>query len=65
MSTRIIDPLRTALAKCGKSAYRVAKDSGVQHCSLRRFLNGKTLLSLEAAERLAEYLGMEAKMRGS
>ncbi len=51
--------LRTAIKDAGKSIYRVAKDSGVAHPVILRFMSGERDIRLETAEKLAESLGLE------
>ena len=53
--------LKQAIRDCGLSDQRLGKLAGVNRLSLRRFLNGETSLSLEAAERLAEFFGLELR----
>jgi transcriptional regulator with XRE-family HTH domain len=50
--------LRTAIKDAGKSIYRVAKDSGVAHPVILRFMSGERDIRLETAEKLAESLGL-------
>jgi len=53
--------LRTAIKEAGKSIYQVAKDSGVAHPVILRFVSGERDIRLETAEKLAESLGLELK----
>ncbi len=53
--------LRTAIRRTGKSIYRVAKDAGVGHPIILRFLSGERDIRLETAEKLARSLGLELK----
>jgi transcriptional regulator with XRE-family HTH domain len=53
--------LRTAIKATGKSVYQVAKDSGVAHPVILRFMSGERDIRLETAEKLAQSLGLELK----
>lgn len=55
------DALIKAVAETGKSVNSVAKESGVPQAVLQRFLCGKRSLTLETAERLCVYFGLELK----
>jgi hypothetical protein len=50
--------LRQAIRDSGLTLYRISKDSGVQYMALYRFARGRTMLSLDAVDKLAEYLGL-------
>ncbi len=58
MRANVIDELRRAIAKSGRTEYRVAKDSGVPQPVLNRFLHGTRGISLATAARLCKYLGL-------
>lgn len=53
--------LRTAIKQTGKSIYQIAKNSGVAHPVILRFLSGERDIRLETAEKLAQSLGLELK----
>lgn len=53
--------LRTAIRRAGKTVYEIAKDSGVAHPIISRFLAGKRDIRLETAEKLAQALGLQLK----
>jgi len=55
--------LRTAIHKSGKTVYRIAKESGVAHPIILRFLSGERDIRLETAEKLAHALGLELKQK--
>ncbi len=57
------EKLRAAIRKTGKSVYQVAKDSGVAHPVILRFLSGERDIRLETAEKLAQSLGLELKQK--
>ena len=54
------DELRLAIAESGKTLYRIAKDSGVGHASLWRFMHGRPI-SIGVFEKLCRYLGLKLK----
>lgn len=51
--------LKEALKGEEITAYQVSKDLGIDRGQLSRFLNGKSSLSLNLLERIAEYLGYD------
>jgi hypothetical protein len=55
--------LRDTILARGETIYRVAKDSGVPYATLHRFLAGKRSVSLEAFDKLCEYLALELRER--
>ena len=57
----ITEELREALMNCEDSYREVARQIGVDHALLLRFADGTKSLSLETAERLAEYLKLRLK----
>lgn len=56
----IAEQLRAAIEASG-TAYRAAKDSGVDVTIVQRFLNGERDLRLATAARLCEALGLELR----
>jgi transcriptional regulator with XRE-family HTH domain len=55
----IIDTLKKLISERGISHARIERECGVNRISIGRFMSGKTSLSLDQAERLAEYFGLE------
>ena len=55
--TSISDDLRTILARRG-SAYGVAKEAGLPHTIISRFLNHERSMSLESLDSLAATFGL-------
>ena len=47
----------------GQSLRKMARESGLQHPPLLRFLRGDQSLRLDKAEMLADYLGIECRRR--
>ena len=56
--TRITRPLRAAIVKSGIPLLALERETGVKRASIRRFLRGETSLYVDAADRLAAYLGL-------
>lgn len=50
--------LRTALKQCGKSRYRVSKDTGIPEATLSRFVMRKIPLRGKNIDTLCTYLGL-------
>ena len=59
----ILDAIREAIERDERSRYRIAKDIGVTQGHLSRLMSGERGLSVDAVERLAEYLGLEIIIR--
>ena len=57
------DALRQAIRDSGLTLYRIAKDSGVDYSTLHRFMKGTRAIHMRAADKLAEYLGLELTRR--
>jgi plasmid maintenance system antidote protein VapI len=55
---RLPDKLRAGIRRSGKTVYRLAKESGVAHPIIFRFLSGERDIRLETAEKLAAVLGL-------
>ena len=53
----IIESIREAIEKSGKSRYRVSKDTGIDNSVLHRIVNGGSC-SIETANILLEYFGL-------
>ena len=47
------------MARSGKSRYRLCKETDIDPASMSRFMAGQTDLSLAAAGRIMEVLGLE------
>ena len=59
----VIDRLREAVMKSEVSRYRIAIETGISESQLSRLVSGERGLSIDTAERLAEYLGFEIVIR--
>jgi plasmid maintenance system antidote protein VapI len=55
----IADQLRQAIARSGKSRYRIAQESRVAEAVLSRFVNGERDLKLDTADKLCTALGLK------
>lgn len=60
----LIREIRSAIADDGRTTYALAKDSGVDEASIRRFVSRERSLSLESADRLACALGLALVRKG-
>jgi len=54
----IIETIRKHIETCGKTRYRICKESGVSEAQLCRLMKGKTVTA-ETAEVLLQYFGLE------
>lgn len=55
--------LKDAISKAEVTRYRIAKETGISESALSRFMSGERGLSMEALDRLLEYLGLEVVER--
>jgi transcriptional regulator with XRE-family HTH domain len=55
----LVEQLRIAIRTSGQSLYRIAKNTGVGADRLSRFLRGQRTLTLPAAEKICDVLGLE------
>jgi plasmid maintenance system antidote protein VapI len=60
---KILDALRKAIESNAQTPSAIAKHTGVARSQLSRFLRRERGLSIEAAEKLAAYLGLEVVIR--
>jgi transcriptional regulator with XRE-family HTH domain len=59
----LVEQLREAIRKSGRSLYQLGKDSGVGSDQLSRFMRGERTLTLPAAEKLCRALDLELASR--
>jgi len=59
----IFDDIRKAIKASDKSRYRISRDLGISEGQLSELMGGTKGLSVEAVERLIEYLGLEVVIR--
>jgi len=57
------DVLRAAITISGKAPSRIAKDAGVDHAAMSRFINRKRGLTLRSFDRVAAVLDLELVQR--
>ena len=55
----VSDRLRWQIEHCGRTRYRISKDTGINQAALHRFVVVQTGLSLETVDKLADYFGLE------
>lgn len=55
--------LRQFILNSGHTRYRICAEAGLEQSSISRFVHGKSSVSLEAVDALAEFLGLELKQR--
>ena len=55
----VMDDLRKAIRGSGETPYAIAKGAGVDKSMLSRMLREERVLTLESAEKVAAYLGLE------
>lgn len=60
MQIMILEKLKEAIEKSGKTRYRISQETGVDQAILSRIVSGGSC-SLETADLLCEYLGLELK----
>lgn len=56
------EQLRQAVLTCGKSRYRISKQTGVTEAQLSRFVNGHTDVALCTIDKLCECIGARLVM---
>jgi plasmid maintenance system antidote protein VapI len=56
----IIERIVKAMERSGKTRYRIAVDCGIDHTVIHRLVHGGSC-SIETADRLCEYLGLELR----
>ena len=59
----IYDAIRKAIAKSGKTRYRLWQETGISQAQLCEFLHGRRGMSIEKLETLAEALGLAIVVR--
>jgi hypothetical protein len=60
----ISDQLREAIARCGKTRYRIHKETGIAESQLSRFVNDPSVsLSLNNINKLCKCIGAELVLK--
>ena len=54
----IIETIRKQIESCGKTRYRISKETGVAEAQLCRIMQGKTC-TVETADKLLKYFGLK------
>lgn len=57
-----MDDLREAIRNSDETPYAIAKGAGVDKSMLSRILREERVLTLESAEKVATYLGLELRL---
>jgi transcriptional regulator with XRE-family HTH domain len=55
---KLTDAIRSAIKASDQTPYAIAKGAGVARSQLSRLLSGESGLSVDAIERVADYLGL-------
>lgn len=63
MMAPILDEIRKAIESSDVTRYRISKDIGLNESHLSAMMAGRKGLSIEALEKLADYLGLEIVTR--
>jgi transcriptional regulator with XRE-family HTH domain len=64
VSPALVDRLKEAVRGCGLSLNELGKRAGLDHARLSRFVRGERDLTLTAAARLCEVLGLKLAADG-
>jgi len=59
----ILERIRQAIIRSGKTRYRISKDTGIDQAVLCKLMQDKKVCGIETADRLAVYLGLDLKPR--
>lgn len=59
----LLDAIQDAIERSGETRYQIAKGSGVSQAALSRFVHGERGLSVDAVQKLADYLELEIIVR--
>jgi transcriptional regulator with XRE-family HTH domain len=60
---KILDAIRQAIDQCGKTLYRISRETGFSESQLGKLMRGQIGLSIERLEALADYLDLEIIIR--
>lgn len=64
-TTPFSEQLRQAVLKCGKTRYRISKETGITEAQLSRFVNGHADLALPTIDKLCECIGARLTLKDS
>ncbi|MBE3123765.1 MAG: helix-turn-helix transcriptional regulator [Planctomycetes bacterium] len=59
----ILDEIREAIRTCGRTRYRLAKETGFSQALLSYLMSSKRSMSIETLEKLAAALGYNVTLR--
>jgi len=59
----IIEQIRKEIRTCGKSRYRISKDTGIDKAALCRIMQGGSC-KVETADKLLKYFGLTITKKG-
>ena len=59
------EQLRQAVLKCGKSRYRISKETGITEAQLSRFVNGHADLALPTIDKLCDCIGARLAVKAA
>jgi len=59
---KMADQIRQVIDDSGLTRYRISKETGIDESALAKFYNGHRGLSMDALDRLSEYLGLRIVM---
>jgi len=57
-SAKLTDQLRAAVVESGLTLGQITRDTGIDKSALSRFVNGERGVSMEALDKVGEYLGL-------
>ena len=57
------EQLRNIIRKCGRTQYRIAKETGIDESGLSKFVRGERGLSMSAINALVAYLNLVVKQK--
>ena len=60
---KLSEQVRQAIETCGRTRYRLSKETGISQSMLSRFMAGDRGLSMAALDVLAENLGLQIVVR--
>ena len=63
-SATLTEQLRLYLKNCGTMPVEVARQTGIHHSTIYRFLHGTRKLSFDATDRLAKHLSLRLARNG-
>lgn len=55
---KLSDQIRQVIDASGQTRYRIAKETGISHAMMSRFMSGERGFSMDSLDILADFLGM-------